>query len=102
MHSYLEVHQMLQKSTCKLEIQKESKGRKSSNKANRQAHAFSSWFLVSVVSHKPMISKQPTLLRKMFKISVIIEGKINSQKGKKKWKRKQMLDSITNHTSQET
>lgn len=87
MHSYLEVHQMLQKSTCKLKIQKESKGRKSSNKANSQAHAFSSWFLVSVVSHKPMISKQPTLLRKMLKISVIIEG-IYSQKGKKKMKKK--------------
>ena len=74
---------MLQKSTCKLKIQKESKGRKSSNKANHQAHAFSSWFLVPVISHKPMISKQPTLLRKMLKISVIMDGEIYSQKGKK-------------------
>ena len=88
MHSYLEVHPMLQKSTCKLKIQKESKGRKSSNKANHQAHAFSSWFLVSIVSHKPMISKQPTLLRKMLKISVIMDGEIYSQKGKKKMKKK--------------
>ena len=79
---------MLQKSTCKLKIQKESKGRKSSNKANHQAHAFSSWFLVPVISHKPMISKQPTLLRKMLKISEIMEGEIYSQKGKKKMKKK--------------
>ena len=30
-----------------------------------------------------MISKQPTLLRKRLKISVIMEGEIYSQKGKK-------------------
>lgn len=32
---------------------------KSSNMAHHQGHAFSSWFSVFVVSHKPVLSTQP-------------------------------------------